>query len=52
MVNNGFYFRFNDFLEEEKLKKDEGKNLDIFNELYTKELNKECFLELLDREDD
>ena len=52
LVNNGFYFRFNEFLEEEKLKKDEGKNIDIFNELYMKELNKECFLELLDKEDD
>ena len=52
LVNNGFYYRYNEFYEEEKSKKDAPKNNDIYNELYMKELNKESLLELLDKEDD
>lgn len=51
LVNSGFYI--NEFLEEEKPEKNkkDTKN-ENYNDLYTKELNKESLLDLLDREDD
>jgi hypothetical protein len=52
LVNSGFYIKVKDSFEEEKNKKEIIKNNDIFNEVYTKELNKETLLELIDREDD
>ena len=52
LVNSGFYI--NEFLEEEKPEKNKKDNTksENYNDLYTKELNKESLLDLLDREDD
>ena len=52
LVNSGFYI--NEFLEEEKPEKNKKDNIksENYNDLYTKELNKESLLDLLDREDD
>ena len=52
LVNSGFFYKYKDNPEEEKNRKESIKNNDIFNDVYTKELNKESLIELLDREDD
>ena len=49
LINSGFYYRINEITEE---KKRESTKFDIYNNIYTKELNKETILELLEREDD
>ena len=48
LIKSGFYSKNNDRLEEEK-KEDE---LDIYNGLYSKELDKETLIELIENEDD
>ena len=52
LVNSGFFYKFKDTFEEEKIKKEPIKSNENFNEIYMKELNKETLLELLDKEDD
>ena len=49
LVNSGFYYRTNDLNEE---KKRESNKFDTYNDLYTKELNKETLIELIEKEDD
>ena len=49
LINSGFYFGINNSIID---KKRESNKFDIFNELYTKELNKEILLDLIDKEDD
>ena len=49
LVNSGFYYRINDLNEE---KKRESNKFDTYNDLYTKELNKETLIELIEKEDD
>ena len=48
LINSGFYYR-KDSMDEKR--KDSNK-FEIYNEIYTKELNKETFLELIEKEDD
>ena len=49
LINSGFYSGINNsFID----KKRESVRFDIFNDLYTKELNKETLLDLIDNEDD
>ena len=49
LINSGFYSRNNDIIEE---KKRESNKFETFNDLYTKELNKETLLDLIEKEDD
>ena len=49
LINSGFYYRNNETIEE---KKRESNRFDIYNNVYTKELNKETILELIEKEDD
>ena len=49
LINSGFYYKINDTSEE---KKRESGKYDTYNDLYTKELNKETLLELIEKEDD
>ena len=49
LINSGFYSRNNDSIEE---KKRESNKFESFNDIYTKELNEETLLELIEREDD
>ncbi len=49
LINSGFYSRNNDSIEE---KKRESNKFESYNDIYTKELNEETLLELIEREDD
>ena len=49
LINSGFYSRNNDSIEE---KKRESNKFESYNDVYTKELNEETLLELIEREDD